>query len=371
MQIRNNVRERRRERIQQLLDEMQAKTDPGLPTVREETADIAEPAIAGRPVVPNVALRPSAHTSPIEPSISPQPRVEEPSPANAGLADESLWSSPSAPVAPPLPAVPMQAASPTMPEGEPDPELWWREKQRRMKYDDTNQWAGMRGLTPTSRAPDRRSAPGGGGASPWLRGFYARIVIAGLLLAGFYGWTKMDLPGSAQVREWAVDTVTKDMDFQAVEAWYEETFGGSPSFLSFSRKDAETKEVAAALDRKDTVAPVNGRIVQSYEQNGTGVQVAAPGGSDVVAVYAGRVLQVQAEQDDGGLTVLVEHQDRVLSVYGHLASASVKENDWVEAGDKLGALPKAADGKGGESRLYFAVQQDGNKLNPTDVVPFD
>lgn len=366
MQIRNNVRERRRERIQRLLDEMQEKSVADKATGREDAAEVAEPAIVRRPAEPIVAMHPSAQppASPT-PMSAPQPRAEEPPAAHAGLADASLWSA--APVPPP---VPLHAASPTMPQGDPDPELWWREKQRRMKYDDTNHWAGMRGLTPTSRAPDRRSAPGGGGASPWLRGFFARIVIAGVLLAGFYGWTKLELPGSAQARAWAVDTVTKDMDFQAVEAWYEETFGGSPSFLSFSRKDAETKEVAAALDRKDTVVPVVGRIVQSYEQNGTGVQVAAPGGSDVVAVYAGRVLQVQEEQGDGGLTVLVEHPDRILSVYGHLASASVKENDWVEAGDKLGALPKAA-GKGGESRLYFAVQQDGNKLNPTDVVPFD
>ncbi len=395
MQIRNNVRERRRERIQQLLNEMQARAEAELIPVEAESPEAAEPVVAGPPNEPMIAKRPNPPSIVRQPS---EPKTAQPivamrpgapatvtrldAPANEarresderpqadfGLADASLWSIPAEPAAPPLPTVTRTAASPSMPQDEPDPELWWREKQRRMKYDDTNHWAGVQGLTPTSRAPDRRAAPGGGGTSPWLRGMYARIAVAGVLLAGFYGWTKLELPGSAQARAWVVDTVTNDMDFGAVEAWYEDTFGGSPSFLSFTRKDVETKEVAAALDPKATVPPVRGRIAQSFAQNGTGVQIAAPGGSEVVAIYAGRVLQVHPEQENGGYTVLVEHPDRILSVYGHLAAAAVRENDWVEAGDKLGTLPKAA--ANGDSKLYFAVQQDGQKLNPTEVVPFD
>ncbi|MBO9600413.1 MAG: M23 family metallopeptidase [Cohnella sp.] len=309
MQTRNNVRDRRRERIQQLITEMQDQ-EVGIEAVPNEHAIATTPPEAQ-----------SAH-------------------------------------------VPM---SPIMPSSEPDPELWWKEKQRSMNYDTSN-WAGMKGLRPTSRAPDHGDGPGSTKLSPWARGMLVRIVISGMLFAGIWGWMKYELPGSEEARAWMVDSVTNDMDFEAIEAWYSDTFGGSPSFLSFSSKGGETKEVAASLNRDDTVLPVQGRIVQSYEQSGSGVQVAAPGGSDIVAVYAGRVIQVQAESENG-LTILVQHPDRILSVYGNLQKASVKENDWVEAGDKLGELRSSPGG--GESKLYFAMQQNGKKLNPTEVVSFD
>ncbi len=329
MQTRNNVRDRRRERIQQLITEMQAK----------------EASIHEAPLLEPSSVRADVPTSTIEVV-----------PSEHSISEMSQ--------APPPAHIPM---SPIMPSSEPDPELWWKEKQRSMNYDTSN-WAGMKGLKPTSRAPDHGNAPGSSGLSPWARGMIVRLVISGLLFGGLWGWMKYELPGSAEARAWMIDSVTKDMDFEAIEAWYSDTFGGSPSFLSFSDKSGETKEVAASLNKEDTVLPVQGRIVQTYEQSGSGVQVAAPGGSDIVAVYAGRVIQVQTEGANG-LTILVQHPDRILSVYGNLRRASVRENDWVEAGDKLGELQAAPEG--GESRLYFAMQQNGKKLNPTEVVSFD
>lgn len=324
MPIRGNVRERRRERIQQLLDEIQAQGSVGAEESRAELE------------------------APVEPSEVPVAAV------------------PVTPLSPPplLPSI-----SPIMPYDEPDPELWWKEKQRTMKYDKGSQWAGMKGLKPTSRAPDLRRAPERGGLTPWARGMVIRIFIASLLLAGVWGWSKLELPGAGAAKLWLIDSVSNDMDFEAIEAWYGDTFGGSPSFLPFSIDKVETKEVTAALKPDNTVAPVQGRVIETFEQNGSGVRLAAPGGSEVVSVYAGRVLQVQ-DEGESGVTILVEHPNHVLSVYGNLTSAAVGDNDWVEAGDKLGTL-KAASEAGGESSLYFAIQQEGNKLNPAEVVPFD
>lgn len=340
MQTRNNVRERRRERIQQLLTELQAREASHVgEVISPEREREREPErVKGQPTVQTDLL-------PIEPAEWPEVPID--------LLPQT-----------PQP-VPM---TPVMPSGEPDPELWWKEKQRTMNY-DASQWAGMKGLKPTSRAPAHGRVPGGPGSSPWARGMMIRIVISGLLFAGLWGWMKLELPGSEQARTLVTESVTEDMDFEAIEAWYGDTFGGSPSFLPFADKTGETKEVAAALDPNDTVLPVQGRIVQTYEQSGNGIQVAAPGGSDIVAVYAGRVIQVQTEGDEG-LTILVQHPDRILSVYGNLQRASVKQNDWVEAGQKLGEL-RAASEAGGESKLYFAMQQNGKKLNPTEVVTFD
>ncbi|KIL36413.1 hypothetical protein SD71_08040 [Cohnella kolymensis] len=70
------------------------------------------------------------------------------------------------------------------------------------------------------------------------------------------------------------------------------------------------------------------------------------------------------------MTVLVQHPNQVITVYGNLESASVKLNDWLETGDKLGRLKTSAGGDH-EGVLYFTVQQKGKSVDPADVVPFD
>jgi stage IV sporulation protein FA len=327
MALRDNVRDRRRERIQQLIGryESEGTVTPSLPLDSEVKRISSE---TSRPQTPEIVTAP---------------------PPVSGTQEQ-------APTMPPRD---------TAPNIEPDPERWWKERQKGQLY-EKSKWEGMTGLPPTSRAPERPSDPPSG--SVFFRGLMARLIVAGVLFAAAWGGMKLDLPRSAEARDWLAATVTRDMDFAAVEAWYRDTFAGSPSFLPFHRGGVESKEVTASLKREDTVLPVDGRLIQSFSQSGNGVKVAAAGGSDVRAIYAGRVQQVTTEA--GGVTVLLQHPNQILTVYGNLAESEVKQGDWVETGDRLGRL-KAADSKAGESVLRFSVQQQGKKLDPADVVAFD
>jgi stage IV sporulation protein FA len=319
MQIRDNVRQRRRERIQQLIG--QQSNDNILDLDRSHT-DSKEP-----PVI-EIVEQASGNLTPDTSAYKPETLIVE-----------------------------------------PDPELWWKEKQRRLNYDHSG-WAGVKGLPPTSNSP---AAPphftGNFHFGQLMRGFALRLVCSAILFAGIWGWFKFELPGSPQAHDWLVSAVTMDMDFQAVEVWYGQTFGGSPTFFPSSRTSGKTQEVSAVLTPEDTVPPVKGRVVQSFAQSGSRIQVAAAGGSDVLAVYTGRVQQV-TKDSDGGVTVLVQHPNRVLTVYGNLDSASVKANDWLETGEKLGQL-KTSGNDGNEGVLFFTVQQNGKTLDPAEVVPFD
>lgn len=253
---------------------------------------------------------------------------------------------------------------------EPDPELWWKEREKRLKsgQGQAADWHGIKRLSPTSSprlissGPDRvRNA--------FVRGLSLRCAIAAIALAATWGWFKYELPGSGSARDWMVDSVTHDMNFEAVEAWYGHTFGGSPSFLSFAQDGPDTKEVTARLNPGDTTVPVRGKVVQSFAENGAGIKFAAASGSKVFAIYTGRVQQVTQNQD-GGITVIVQHQNHILSVYGGLEQASVKPNDWVETGQQVGQLKPSRDSDA-EGVLYFAVQQQGTALDPADVVSID
>ncbi|MCC3376912.1 M23 family metallopeptidase [Cohnella sp. REN36] len=313
---------------------------------------------------------------------------------------------------------------------ENDPELWWKERQR-LQRENGGDWGRIGGIggsyaggrSPGEAAPrsfEETGSPysahypsaggasasdsGGGGAAggrpplgPWYgetpgrngpspgwgddgawpdpirrlaRGFAIRSVVALLVFAGVWGWFRLELPGSDEAQTWVAQAVTRDMDFAAVEAWYAKTFGGSPSFLPAFRHNSDAEAVSAQWSREETVPPIDGRVVETFAQSKSGVRLAAVAGTPVVAVHTGRVTQVTTG-DNGLATILVQHTNRVVTVYGNVSEPAVQPNDWVEAGQTLGALARASDSPGGEGWLLFAVKQNGKTLDPAEVVPFD
>ncbi len=321
MNIRSNVRRRRRERIEQLIGQRPAGDEGTRAGWNPEWPELSGPAAE----VPDLQTAPPASAS-----FRFEPELAEP------------------------------------PE-EPDPEKWWKERQRKIQLAGSS-WSGAGKSISPSRLP-AAAAGTGSGFSGFFTGFAVRLALAAVLFGVAWAWFRSDLPGSGEARAWATGAVTQDMDFQAVEAWYEQTFGGSPSFLPMFRSRAEAQEVFGGWKRSDAILPVEGRIVQSYEQDGSGVRIAAPGDSRVKAVYAGRVLQVESGTD-GKATVLIQHAGKIVTVYGNLQYPEVRAGDWVEAGEALGSVPPPLDA-GGESLLYFAVRQNGNTVDPAEVVPFD
>jgi stage IV sporulation protein FA len=335
MQVRDNVRERRRERIQQLIGHG-AKEETTMADIIVEGASKAGRVIEEVPSQDHIkAGSPRFDAYPVQPPATPRTDT---------LRSGANYQSSST-----------------------DPELWWKEREKQLKSGQAG-WQGVKGIPPTSsnrvENPTRNFD-----MAKLIRGLITRLVISGVLFAAVWGWLKIELPGSAEARSWMISSVTRDMDFQAIEVWYGQTFGGTPSFFPFNRNETDTKEVSALLKPEQTTIPVQGRLIQSFIENGTGVKVAASGGSDVQAIYTGRVQQVTKDQD-GGFTILVQHQNRILTVYGNLEKASVKPNDWVETGQQLGQLPSSGSGAE-QAVLYFAVQQNGKALDPASVVTFD
>ena len=92
-----------------------------------------------------------------------------------------------------------------------------------------------------------------------------------------------------------------------------------------------------------------------------GVVLAGQLGSDIHAVYAGRV--VYADWMRGfGLLLIIDHGDSYLSLYGQNESLQVEEGDWVETGQTIATMGKS----GGNSKpsLYFEIRYKGKPQNP-------
>ncbi|WP_254933591.1 M23 family metallopeptidase [Cyanobium sp. WAJ14-Wanaka] len=98
----------------------------------------------------------------------------------------------------------------------------------------------------------------------------------------------------------------------------------------------------------------------------TGVDLAAPSGTPVLAALAGRVLAVDVVSGYGN-TVLLDHGQGVQTLYAHLQQASVRPGDWLEQGEGLGAVGMTGSASG--PHLHFELRHRGPVLRALDPTP--
>jgi Membrane-bound metallopeptidase len=384
MQVRDNIRERRRNRIMQLTG-----VRPESRRSEPETIESPERGAYSNEELPEERIERIKTSSNLVPSQGA--RLNANSDSEAASQEGSLtalnrWldSADSPEVQRRLPAA---AREPRDSFAEQDPEKWWKERQR-MQFSNRKPIgnedsipAGMGSIKSLSDFPnlsrggsDWREGPAepphDGGWSRFIRGFMMRAAIALLLLGAAWAWFRFELPGSGQAKAWTVQAITRDMDYVAVQEWYERTFGSTPAFLELLNRPDNTEAVSADWNREEIALPLTGTIVQPFEQDGTGIRMSAPAGSPVKAVHTGRVTQVTLDEQ-GIATIQIQHPNRVVSVYGNVDNVVVKANDWVETGAKLGEAAALAAGEDEEGGFYFALKRDGKFLDPTEVIPFD
>jgi septal ring factor EnvC (AmiA/AmiB activator) len=93
-----------------------------------------------------------------------------------------------------------------------------------------------------------------------------------------------------------------------------------------------------------------------------GVLIAAPEGSEVHAVYHGRV--VFADWLRGfGLLLIIDHGNGYMTLYGHNQSLFKEVGEWVEADEPV-ALTGNSGGRS-EAGVYFEVRYQGRPENPS------
>ncbi|MGF7047195.1 stage IV sporulation protein FA [Paenibacillus sp. DS2015] len=204
----------------------------------------------------------------------------------------------------------------------------------------------------------------------FVSGFIWRIIVSCVLFGMIWGVFRTHQSWALPIQHYITQSLNREMNFQATEAWYVAHFGGAPSFIPIFNSEAETpQKMNASLS---LVQPIEGNIVQSYALSLKGIEIAPTGDSNmalqVKSVATGLVLEVS---DDSltGRTVTIRHGGGIVSIYGHLSNTELKVNDWLEAGDIVGQLPNRANGQ--LSNLYFAVKQDNTYIDPAEVIHLD
>ncbi|MEK6373967.1 MAG: peptidoglycan DD-metalloendopeptidase family protein [Acidobacteriota bacterium] len=117
--------------------------------------------------------------------------------------------------------------------------------------------------------------------------------------------------------------------------------------------------------------PAQGKIVEQFglQRNAkfstvtfnNGMKIAAPPGAEVHSVFVGTVLFSQWFKGYGNLIIL-DHGNRVFSLYGNLKSPSVAVGDRINAGQTIAGVGESEEAKSGY--LYFEIRQDNKPENP-------
>jgi septal ring factor EnvC (AmiA/AmiB activator) len=117
--------------------------------------------------------------------------------------------------------------------------------------------------------------------------------------------------------------------------------------------------------------PVDGKVIETFGKQvdpkfstttfNNGLKIAAPAGADVHAIFPGTVLFSQWFKGYGNLMIL-DHGNRVFSLYGNLKGPSAAVGDHVIAGQTIAGVGEAEEAQDGY--LYFEIRQDNKPEDP-------
>ncbi|MBQ5545401.1 MAG: M23 family metallopeptidase, partial [Clostridia bacterium] len=123
-------------------------------------------------------------------------------------------------------------------------------------------------------------------------------------------------------------------------------------------KPLRTARVTSRFDYR--VNPVTGRYVFH-----TGIDLAAPQGSSIYAMKAGKV--VRSAYDSGyGNFVIIEHDNGVRTLYAHCQKRKVSAGDTVRQGQVIALVGSTGHSTGPHLHLEFRV--DGRRCDPEWVI---
>lgn len=139
----------------------------------------------------------------------------------------------------------------------------------------------------------------------------------------------------------------------------------------------ERKKLAAEQGRKYDggvfawPAPSYTRISDDYgnrthpilgtQQFHNGIDMAAPGGSAILAAYDGKVVAA-AYSGSMGNYIMIDHGDSLYTIYMHASALYVSKGQEVNRGDKIAAV--GSTGRSTGNHLHFSVRLNGSYVSP-------
>lgn len=117
--------------------------------------------------------------------------------------------------------------------------------------------------------------------------------------------------------------------------------------------------------------PVRGRVISGFGGSGggkanDGIDIAVPAGTPVKAAENGVVIYAGDGLKEFGNTVLVRHENGLVTVYGHASELKVQRGQKVRRGEDIALA--GMSGSADTPRLHFEVRKDSSPVNPTSYL---
>ena len=99
----------------------------------------------------------------------------------------------------------------------------------------------------------------------------------------------------------------------------------------------------------------------------SGLDIAADLGNDICAAASGYVTEADWKNDSYGFAVMVEHDQRSTTVYGHASELLVEEGDYVRQGEVIARIGSTGNSTG--PHLHFEIRINGECCDPLEYLP--
>jgi lipoprotein NlpD len=112
--------------------------------------------------------------------------------------------------------------------------------------------------------------------------------------------------------------------------------------------------------------PAGGKLIAGFSETSKGMQFSGRMGDPVLATAAGEVVYVGTGIRGLGKLVVIRHNEKYLSVYGHNRDIVVKEKQKVALGQKIAEVGSTdAD----QPKLHFEIRRFGKPVDPMQFLP--
>ncbi|MCR5503282.1 MAG: peptidoglycan DD-metalloendopeptidase family protein [Lachnospiraceae bacterium] len=101
--------------------------------------------------------------------------------------------------------------------------------------------------------------------------------------------------------------------------------------------------------------------ILGIEKFHNGIDMAAPGGSPILAAYDGKVVAAAYSASMGNY-IMIDHGDSVYTIYMHASALYVSQGQEVSRGQKIAAV--GTTGRSTGNHLHFSVRKNGEYVNP-------
>ncbi len=130
------------------------------------------------------------------------------------------------------------------------------------------------------------------------------------------------------------------------------------------------------LERTPSILPISGGRVTSHfgtradpftgeEATHEGVDVSGPRGAEVVATAAGVVVATHA-RTGYGLTIEIDHENGIHTIYCHNSKVYVRPGDCVARGAAIAAV--GSTGRATSPHCHYEVHEDGSAVDPSRFI---